>query len=94
VRVQSRFRDGERQLRVEARSYRYVLFIFLKLIKKNYSSNNTTINLHFITERHSVEVRKGGEVALGILFALTFVAGAFGWYLVWQNRRTQYQTVN
>jgi len=35
----------------------------------------------------------GGEVALGILFALTFIAAAAGWYLWWKGRRGAYQAV-
>jgi hypothetical protein len=35
----------------------------------------------------------GGEVALGVLFALTFVAGAVGWVLWHRSRRASYQAV-
>jgi len=44
---------------------------------------------------HEKEVAKkdqGGEIALGIFFALATVAAGAGWYLVWKNRRG-YQSV-
>jgi len=36
---------------------------------------------------------KGAAVALGVLFALALVAGAFGWVLYWRARKGGYQAV-
>jgi len=34
-----------------------------------------------------VEKERGGEIALGILFAIVFVVACVGWYLVWKSRK-------
>lgn len=43
--------------------------------------------------KHIYHVAHSGEVALGVLFALTFVAGGAGWALWYRNRRGSYQSV-
>lgn len=42
---------------------------------------------------HRYHAAHGGEITLGILWALTLIAAAGGWYLWWKSRRGQYQAV-
>jgi len=46
-----------------------------------------------IVEKHVAQKEKTGEAVLGTFFALTFVAGAVGWFLVWKAKRQGYQAV-
>jgi len=46
-----------------------------------------------VIEKHIAHRDKGGEIALGIFFAIAVIAAAAGWYMVWKNRRG-YQAVN
>jgi len=46
-----------------------------------------------IVEKHTADVNKAGEIVLGVFFAITFVAGAIGWFLVWKAKRAGYQAV-
>jgi hypothetical protein len=45
-----------------------------------------------VIEKRIAHKEKGGEVALGIFFAIATVAAAAGWYMVWKSRRG-YQSV-
>lgn len=46
-----------------------------------------------VVEKHIAKKEKGGEAALGVFFALSFVAAAVGWFLVWKQKRGGYQAV-
>lgn len=48
---------------------------------------------HNFIEIEKEKRNKGGEVALGIFFAIAFVAAVAGWYMVYRNKRSAYQAV-
>jgi len=45
-----------------------------------------------VVEKNIASKEKGGEIALGIFFAISTIAAIAGWYMVWKNRRG-YQAV-
>jgi len=46
-----------------------------------------------VQDNDVIKKDKAGEAVLGVFFALSFVAAAIGWFLVWKAKRAGYQAV-